>query len=235
MTLPPIHHHEVLPSTQDVLHRMAEDGAPDGTVVVADRQDGARGQRGRTWQAPLGGLWMSVLVRPQGAAAGEVLSLRAGLAVARVLSRYTSIPPVQLTWPHDLEIADRKVGGLLCEARWRGSELWWVVVGLGLNVRNEIPAELQGQAAALSEYDPTLTAEALLPPIAAELAMLGSAGATLTPEERAEFTARHWLKGKRLSGPVPGIAGPVGADGALMVSLDEGGQMPIRAASVVLE
>jgi BirA family biotin operon repressor/biotin-[acetyl-CoA-carboxylase] ligase len=214
---------------------MAEDGAPDGTVVVAATQDGARGQRGRTWQAPLGGLWMSILVRPQGAAAGEVLSLRAGLAVARVLARYPSIPAIQLKWPNDLVLADRKVGGLLCEARWRGSELWWVVVGLGLNVQNQIPAELHGQAAALSEYDPTLTPEALLQPIATELAMLGSAGATLTAEERAEFTARHWLKGRRLSGPVPGVAGSVGADGALMVALDEGGQMPIRAASVVLE
>lgn len=235
MTVPPIHRHEVLPSTQDVLHRMAEDGAPDGTVVVADRQDGARGQRGRTWSAPLGGLWMSILVRPQGAAAGEVLSLRAGLAVARTLSRYPSIPPIQLKWPNDLVIADRKVGGLLCEARWRGSELWWVVIGLGLNVRNELPADLLGQAATLAEFDPTLTPEGLLQPLATELATLGSAGATLTAEERAEFSARHWLKGKRLSGPVPGVAGAVGADGALLVALDEGGQMPIRAASVVLE
>jgi BirA family biotin operon repressor/biotin-[acetyl-CoA-carboxylase] ligase len=232
---PPIHRHALLPSTQDVLHRMAEDGAPDGTVVVAEVQDGARGQRGRTWKAPFGGLWMSVLVRPKAAAAGEVLSLRAGLAVARVLAAYPSLPPLALKWPNDLMLGDRKVGGLLCEARWRGSELWWVVIGLGLNVANAVPAELVGQAATLAEYDNTLTPEALLTPLAEALAGLGSAGPTLTAEERSEFTTRHWLKGKRLSGPVEGVAGPIGADGALMIALDEGGQMPIRAASVVLE
>lgn len=233
--MPPILRHETLPSTQDLLHRMAEDGAEDGTVVVAATQDGARGQRGKSWQAPLGGLWMSVLVRPKGAAAGEVLSLRAGLAVARVLGRFPTLPPVKLKWPNDLYIDDRKVGGLLCEARWRGAELWWVVVGLGLNVSNPVPADLIGQAATLSEYDRTLTPEALLGPIAEELARLGAAGATLTPEERTEFAERHWLRGKRVSGPIPGVVGPVGEDGSLLVRLDEGGQMPLRAASVVLE
>lgn len=235
MTLPPIHRHASLPSTQDLLHRMAEDGAPDGTVVVAEVQEGARGQRGRTWLAPRGGLWMSVLVRPRGVAAGEVLSLRAGLAVARTLSTFPGIPPVLLKWPNDLVIEDRKVGGLLCEARWRGNELWWAVVGLGLNVANLVPAELSGQAATLVEFDPSLTADALLPPLAAAIAALGSGGATLTPDELAEFAARNWLKGRRLSGPVPGVAGAVGADGALLVSLEGGGKMPIRAASVVLE
>ena len=234
MTLPPVHRHASLPSTQDILHRIAEDGAPDGTVVVADEQVGGRGQRGRSWHSPLGGLWMSVLVRPRAAAAGEVLSLRAGLAVARVLSQHPTLPPVALKWPNDIFLAGRKVGGLLCEARWRGSELWWVAVGLGLNVANEVPPEVAGQATTMKEYDPAITPGALLPALAAELATLGQGGARLTSEERAEFATRHWLKGRRLIGPVAGMAGPVAADGALMVGLDEGGTMAVRAASVVL-
>jgi BirA family biotin operon repressor/biotin-[acetyl-CoA-carboxylase] ligase len=229
-----IQRHAKLPSTQDLLHRIAEDGAPDGTVVVADEQEGGRGQRGKAWHSPLGGLWMSVLIRPKAAAAGEVLSLRAGLAVARVLSRYPTLPPVSLKWPNDLFVADRKVGGLLCEARWRGSELWWVAVGVGINVANPVPAEVADLATSLGEYDRALTVEALLPPIAAEIALLGEGGATLSAEERAEFATRHWLKGKRITAPVRGTAGPVAADGALMVGLEEGGQMAIRAASVVL-
>jgi len=229
-----IQRHATLPSTQDLLHRIAEDGAPDGTVVVAAEQEGGRGQRGKTWHSPLGGLWMSVLVRPKAAAAGEVLSLRAGLAVARVLARYPTLPPLALKWPNDLFIADKKVGGLLCEARWRGSELWWVAVGLGINVANGVPAEVAGIATALGEYDRTLTVDALVAPLAAELALLGQGGATLSAEERAEFATRHWLKGRRITGPVQGTVGPVAADGALMVGLEEGGQMAVRAASVVL-
>jgi BirA family biotin operon repressor/biotin-[acetyl-CoA-carboxylase] ligase len=230
----PIHRHATLPSTQDLLHRMAEDGAPDGTVVVAEAQDGARGQRGKSWHAPVGGLWMSVLVRPKAAAAGEVLSLRAGLAVARVLDRYPTIPRVALKWPNDLYLEGRKVGGILCEARWRGSELWWVVVGLGLNVQNQVPPGLEGEATTLGEYDRTLTPQGLLPALAAELATLGAGAATLSIEERGAFAERHWLKGRRLREPVEGVAAGIAADGALLVSLQEGGTMAVRAASVVL-
>jgi BirA family biotin operon repressor/biotin-[acetyl-CoA-carboxylase] ligase len=229
-----IQRHARLPSTQDLLHRIAEDGAPDGTVVVAAEQEGGRGQRGKAWHSPLGGLWMSVLVRPRAAAAGEVLSLRAGLAVARVLERIPTLPPISLKWPNDLFVGDRKVGGLLCEARWRGSELWWVAVGVGLNVANPVPAEVAELATTLGEYDRTITAEGLIAPIGEELAALGQGGATLTAEERAEFATRHWLKGKRIGAPVRGTVGPVAADGALMVGLEEGGQMAVRAASVVL-
>jgi len=234
MTLPPVHRHATLPSTQDLLHRMAEDGAVDGTVVVADEQEQGRGQRGKTWHSPLGGLWMSVLVRPRAAAAGEVLSVRAGLAVARVLSRYATLPAVALKWPNDIFLGDKKVGGLLCEARWRGSELWWVAIGLGLNVANAVPAEVEGWVTTLGEYDRTLTTHALLPALAAELATLGQGGATLDAEERAEFAQRHWLKGRKIAAPVHGTVGAIAADGALMVGLEEGGMMPVRAASVVL-
>ena len=230
----PVHRHPTLPSTQDVLHRMAEDGAPDGTVVVADMQEGARGQRGRTWLAPIGGLWMSVLVRPKAAAAGEVLSVRAGLAVAHALGHYQSIPKVALKWPNDLYLEGRKFGGLLCEARWRGSELWWVVIGLGLNVANPVPPGLEGVATTISEYDRTLTPQALLPPLAEALASLGTGAATLSADERAAFAERHWLKGRRLVEPVRGVAAGIAADGALLVAMEEGGTMPVRAASVVL-
>jgi BirA family biotin operon repressor/biotin-[acetyl-CoA-carboxylase] ligase len=229
-----IQRHAKLPSTQDLLHRIAEDGAPDGTVVVAAEQEKGRGQRGKEWYSPLGGLWMSVLVRPKAAAAGEVLSLRAGLAVARVLARFPTLPPISIKWPNDLFVDDKKIGGLLCEARWRGSELWWVAVGLGLNVVNEVPTEVAGWVATLGEYDRTITAESLVAPIGEELAALGGGGATLTAEERAEFATRHWLKGKRITAPVPGLVGGIAADGALLVALAEGGTMPVRSASVVV-
>lgn len=231
----PIHRHATLPSTQDLLHRMAEDGAPDGTVVIAEVQEGGRGQRGRSWESPKGGLWMSLLVRPKGTAAGEVLSLRAGLAVARALASFPGLPAVSLKWPNDLFLGDKKVGGLLCEARWRGTELWWVVIGLGINVVNPIPAGLETTATRLADFDPSLTPETILPRIIEELTTLGGGASTLSAEERTAFSERHWLKGKRVSGPVPGRVGGVAADGALLVALDEGGTMPVRSASVVLE
>lgn len=79
---PLIHRFDALPSTQDALHDLAQSGAPAGTAVVASVQTLGRGSRGRGWESPAGGLWMSVLCRPEGELAMEVLSLRVALAVA---------------------------------------------------------------------------------------------------------------------------------------------------------
>src|SRR3990172_4086185 len=71
------------PSTNDVAHRLASDGAPEGTVVVADLQTSGRGRLGRTWHSPPGaGLYVSVVFRPSDAVPGEA----AGAAVARLLT-----------------------------------------------------------------------------------------------------------------------------------------------------
>ena len=105
------------------------------------------GSRGRTWHSPAADSGSAgsagAPARPVGV---EVLSLRAGLAVADVLDGLPSVPPVLLKWPNDLMVGERKVGGMLCEARWQGTTLAWVAVGLGLNVRNPIPAELADRA-----------------------------------------------------------------------------------------
>ncbi|MCU0621721.1 MAG: biotin--[acetyl-CoA-carboxylase] ligase, partial [Gemmatimonadales bacterium] len=89
-------------STQDALHRLAESGAPTGTAVVAEVQRAGRGSRGRGWESPPGGLWMSVLWRPGPGDDPRLLSLRAGLAVADVLEGVGGLPPVQLKWPNDV-------------------------------------------------------------------------------------------------------------------------------------
>ncbi|HEX5631594.1 MAG TPA: biotin--[acetyl-CoA-carboxylase] ligase, partial [Gemmatimonadales bacterium] len=105
-------------STQDEVHRLAEQGAPQGTAVSAVRQAAGRGARGRGWESPEGGLWLSVLWRPHGADDARLLSLRAGLAIAELLDGLGGMPPIELKWPNDLVVQGHKVGGILCEARW---------------------------------------------------------------------------------------------------------------------
>ncbi|MGH7734654.1 MAG: biotin--[acetyl-CoA-carboxylase] ligase, partial [Gemmatimonadales bacterium] len=125
-------------STQDLVHQLGEDGAPHGSAIIAAEQANARGTRGRAWHAPAGGVWMSVLCRPEIPSAAEVLSLRVGLAVAIALEAETRIPSIRLKWANDLMLADRKLGGILCEARWRGDRLAWITVGIGINVTNTL-------------------------------------------------------------------------------------------------
>jgi BirA family biotin operon repressor/biotin-[acetyl-CoA-carboxylase] ligase len=221
-------------STQDELHRRAADGAPDGTAVVAERQVAGRGSRGRGWESPPGGLWLSVLWRPRAGDDAGLLSLRAGLAVAELLDGVGGLPLVQLKWPNDVIVDGRKVGGLLCEARWLGAELSWVAIGLGLNVRNAPPAKARMPAASLAEWRADLEPATLAQPMAEVLARLGGRG-TLTAEEASAWRARDWLLGHRLAAPLAGVARGIDPRGALRIETAEGPRTVASGDATIVE
>lgn len=220
-------------STMDALHELAQDGAPAGTAVVAEAQTAGRGSRGRGWDSPPGGLWLSVLARP--ATAGlELLSLRSGLAVAELLGRLGAGDRIGLKWPNDLMLDDRKTGGILCEARWHGASLGWVAIGVGLNVGNRPPPELETSATRLGAALPSLTADGLVDPVVAALRVVDAAAGPLTDDEQARFAARDWLRGRTLDAPVAGAAAGIADDGALLVRRADGTTVPVRAGSVAV-
>ena len=229
-----VHRFERLPSTQDEVHRLAAAGAPAGTVVVSAEQEAGRGRRGRRWASPTGGLWLSFLCRPARSVGIEVLSLRVGLAAAEALAEVGGLPPVSLKWPNDLMLNDCKVGGILCEARWQGDLLAWIGVGLGLNVRNPVPADLPTPAGRLVDWRPDLEPEHVLWPVVGRLLPLAETGSSLSPAELADFARRDWLAGRELVGPVPGRAAGITADGALQVLLPNGSIVGVSSGSVVL-
>jgi BirA family biotin operon repressor/biotin-[acetyl-CoA-carboxylase] ligase len=220
-------------STMDVLHQLAEEGAEAGTVVVAAEQSGGRGTRGRSWASPPGGLWCSVLYRPGSVAGVELASLRAGFAVAETLDGLGLSQPLRLKWPNDLMLDDRKAGGILCEARWQANLLEWLAVGLGLNLRNEIPPELAGVAVNLGRYLPELTVDALLPSLVERLRRLELGDPELSAAELDAFARRDWLRGRALRGPVAGTAEGISADGDLIVRTPEG-VVALRAGTIEL-
>jgi len=221
------------PSTMDALHALAEAGAAAGTAVVAEVQEAGRGSRGRSWSSPRGGLWLSVLARP-GAAALEVLSLRAGLAVAELLETLGAEGRIALKWPNDLMLGDRKCGGILCEARWQGATPAWVVIGVGLNVTNAVPTEVAETATGLASALPALTPDALVIPVVEALRRVDAAAGALDDGERARFARRDWLRGRALAAPVPGTADGVAADGALLVRGPDGTTAAVRSGTIAL-
>jgi BirA family transcriptional regulator, biotin operon repressor / biotin---[acetyl-CoA-carboxylase] ligase len=230
---PRVYRYDRVDSTMDLLHHLAEEGAVAGTAVVAGEQLGGRGSRGRFWHSPPGGLWLSMLFRPRSAGATEVMSLRVGLCVARTLDRFLSTP-LGLKWPNDLMLADRKVGGILCEARWQGPLLAWVAVGVGLNVRNQPPASLRRSAASLVEQGPSLQVDDLLEPIVGRLRTLDLEADRLSQAELDEFAARSWLTGRQIREPLCGTVAGLGADGTLRVRTNDGAQVSVRSGSVEL-
>ena len=201
-------------STLDVVHELAGEGAPAGTVVVADAQTRGRGRQGRPWHSPAGtGVWLGYLVRARGEPPTGVLALRVGMTVADALR--TLGPTVRLKWPNDVLLDDRKLAGVLCEAReTRGDR--WVAVGIGMNVHGPLPAALGRSAVALEEWLPHVrrvdVLEALLPPLQ-RIAL----DPELSPAECERFADLDWLRGRVVDEPLQGTACGVAPDGALLV------------------
>jgi BirA family biotin operon repressor/biotin-[acetyl-CoA-carboxylase] ligase len=218
----------------DLLHELAAEGAAEGTVVVAGEQTSGRGSRGRAWRSPPGGLWLSTLYRPRASSGAELLSLRIGLAVTEAIEALGSDVHVAIKWPNDLMLDDRKLGGILCEARWHGAELGWIVAGIGLNVRNPIPVELASGAIRLADRLPGISPEALEAPVTAKLRALDPAHDRLDPAELAALRERDWLRGRRVLAPVTGWADGIAEDGALLVRGVDGAARRIRAGTVDL-
>lgn len=219
-------------STQDVLHQLAADGAAAGTAVVAQVQRGGRGSRGRSWQSPAGGLWVSVLCRPAGGAAVDVLSLRVGLGLAAAVEQEAPGAAIGLKWPNDLMLGDRKLGGILCEARWQGGQVAWVAVGVGLNVRNPIPETLVTQAAALAEVAPGLTPGLLRGAVIGAVTAAGTAAGHMSQAELAAWRARDWLRDRELLAPIAGWSLGPAADGQLQVRTPAGAVESLRSGTV---
>ncbi len=129
--------HDTLGSTSDLCRERAEAGEPDGFAVVARRQARGRGRTGRAWDSPVGNLYMSILLRPGGAAREAGLwSLVAGVAVAEMLAQWLGdAAPVALKWPNDALLDGRKMVGVLVDSALTPSgEIDWLVIGYGVNV-----------------------------------------------------------------------------------------------------
>ncbi len=213
-----------LGSSLDAIHDLGAQGAPAGTVVLAEEQTAGRGRDGRTWKSPAGGVWLAILVRPPLPEAG-LLSLRAGLVLADVVDELVGAPRAQLKWPNDVLIDDRKLAGILSEARWHGDAAQWLGLGIGINVANEIPAELASRAIALQEILPNVRQIDVLDRLIPALRPLTTHHAPLTDFEVAAFARRDWLRGRQIRTPLPGRAAGIRADGALVVDTGAGTTM----------
>ena len=226
-------------STNDDARDLAIAGAREGTVVLAREQTGGRGRMGREWSSPDGGVYASVVLRPEVELPDAVvLPLVVGLGMARALDRFGV--SALLKWPNDLLAHDgRKLAGVLLEGLSEGWRVTWVVAGVGVNVR-ETPAgvgavsvdELAGRHVPLAEI------------AAAVLDGVGDAYEAWKADGfeplRGAYGARAWLTGRDVTvsdagGRViaSGAALGIDAQGRLLVG-DAGGVVPISSGEVTL-
>ena len=130
---------EALPSTNAEAKRFA--ASEEGTVVIAEVQTAGRGRMERSWHSPQGGVWMSVILKPQIPPAQAFrVNIAAAVAVARALEGLYGLE-VKIKWPNDLMVGGRKVSGILTEVGADMDRREYAVVGIGINA-NLDPAAL---------------------------------------------------------------------------------------------
>lgn len=120
---------------------------PDGTVVVALTQTMGYGREGRRWYSPRGGLWFSVLFKPRQSVDPHFYTKLFAVAVLRALERLRV--RADLKWPNDVYVHGKKLAGILAEGIFEGRRVKALIVGVGVNVNNEIPKELAEKAISL--------------------------------------------------------------------------------------
>lgn len=125
-------------STQEIAYSLARDGAPEGSIVLADEQTGGRGRLGRAWQSPAGtGIWMSLILRPEiPLQKAPQLTLLIAVAASKAIEKVTGLEAA-IKWPNDLLINGKKTAGILTELQAEADSIHSVIVGIGMNVNQE--------------------------------------------------------------------------------------------------
>lgn len=228
LALPRVALFEEVASTMDVAAGLAAEGAPAGTLVLADAQVAGRGRGGRRWEsAPGAGVWLTLLERLNDLEALDVLSLRVGMRAAAVLDRFAP-GQVGLKWPNDLYLGAGKLGGILVESRWRGARPEWTAIGVGINVRE---AAWPGAAA----LGPGVSRLEVLGELVPALRAAAAARGHLSDREMAMFAARDVAFGRTCREPIDGRVAGVAADGALLVHTHYGVRRVLNGSLVLGE
>lgn len=149
----PVVYYPETDSTNIRIRHLGDEGAPHGTLAVADRQTAGRGRRGRTWESPGGScIYMSILLRPDLAPEkAPMLTLVMACGVAEGIMDCADVK-VQIKWPNDIIVSGKKLAGILTEMSTQVDYINHVTVGVGINVNvQNFPEEIQTATSLLSE------------------------------------------------------------------------------------
>jgi BirA family biotin operon repressor/biotin-[acetyl-CoA-carboxylase] ligase len=227
-------------STNDALKRMAAEGAPEGTLVVADEQTAGRGRLERKWVAPPGtSILLSILFRPGTEMQVSPLqyTIVCSLAVRDAVRERLALE-LGLKWPNDLVYQDRKLGGILTEIETGYSGVAYVIVGIGINANwDPSGAEFDQPATSLCNLvgKPVSRAELLRAIVGRIAERYAALRADESPVKEWEIALDTIGKAVVVESPgerLEGFAVGVDADGALMVRSADGSLHRVMAGDV---
>ncbi len=228
--------HDTIDTTMRRAAELAREGCAAGTVVAARTQTAGQGRLGRTWDSRTGGLYFTIVLRPRLEPAQVPLAtLALGFAVADAVQTFLGVT-VDLRWPNDVLIGDRKLAGIL--AQYQDGAL---LAGVGLNVnQREFPPELAPLATSLlietgSEQDAGFLLPALARSIESHLNILETSGATAILrlfESASSYAAGRRVRVELPGGELTGTTAGLTAEGFLRVRRGDGSEVTVTAGGV---
>ncbi len=234
-------YHQRLTTTMDAARESALDGAPEGTVIIAEEQTAARGRLRRVWLSPRGNLALSIILYPHRQQLHSLIMV-ASLAVARSIEQVTGLTP-EIKWPNDVLIDGRKTCGILVESSTQGDRVDYAIVGIGINVNLDLAdfPEIRSIATSLSDELGTKVSRLdLVRSLLQEteyLYLAASAGNTVYEQWRNRLvTLGREVQVTTATGEstFEGTAEGVNPDGGLVLRLPDGGLVTVLAGDVSL-
>jgi BirA family biotin operon repressor/biotin-[acetyl-CoA-carboxylase] ligase len=239
-----LHYFHELDSTNAYARRLADEGAPEGEIVIAERQTHGRGRLGRTWVSPpYVNLYFSMILRPSlSPVDAPQLTLMAAVALADAIAVFSSKPP-DIKWPNDILVNGKKLAGVLTESSCSFERVEFMILGIGVNVnftRESMPEAIRERATSLLIIRESVTSrEDFLRRLIHDLdrcyGILEERGfGAIAPE----WEARFGLRGRRVRVEMmdqifTGRAKGIDRDGALLVENNNGAVQRIIAGDVI--
>ncbi|MGD7045413.1 biotin--[acetyl-CoA-carboxylase] ligase [Jeotgalibacillus proteolyticus] len=238
-----IHYYESVDSTQKIAHKLAQEQAPEGTLVIAEEQTSGRGRMSRSWHSPKGtGIWMSLLVRPLlPPQKAPQFTLLTAVAVVQAIEDVCDVS-VEIKWPNDLLVNDRKITGILTELQADSEQIHSLIIGIGMNInqqQEDFPKELHELATSLAiETGSKVSRSAIVQRIMYHFEKYyllymdkGFAPIKLLWESYAISIGRH-ITARTLNGELSGIACGITEEGILLLEDDQGVTHSIYSADI---
>ena len=238
------HHYVEIDSTNTRARQLADEGAAEGEIVIAEQQSRGRGRLGRNWiSPPFVNLYLSVVLRPYlPPAHAPQITLMAAVALADTVAQFVSEPPA-IKWPNDILLKGKKLAGILTESSVSPERINYVILGVGVNINFShalMPEAIRERATSLMDCaGEPLSREAFLGRLIQDLdrcyGILGEAGFSRIAERWESYFS---LRGKRVrvetgDEGLAGVAKGIDNDGALIVEGERGQSHRVLAGDVV--
>lgn len=233
-------------STNSIAKFLSRNGIEDGSVVISEKQTSGRGRSGKSWESPLGGVWLSISLKSNvDHSKLPFITLATGVAVAKTLEK-AGIENPEIKWPNDIIINDKKVCGILTEAVTKFNTIENVIIGVGIDANidpEELPKELQSQTTTLKkELEREIDENLLIKLFLEEFEKI----IELFNQEKHEEILKEWRKRSYTIGKMVEVRKPykkpydayvvgIGKEGALIVEKSDGSLKKVISGECIIK